>query len=89
MTVPGKRLGLVAARKTAGLSQERLAKQLDVERSTVQRWEAGHSTPQPWHWPRLATVLGISHDKLAALLAGHPCSDDQLRTTPALSTVPR
>jgi DNA-binding transcriptional regulator YiaG len=45
MTLPGKRLGLVAARKAAGLSQERLAEQLDVERSTVQRWEAGQSTP--------------------------------------------
>jgi DNA-binding XRE family transcriptional regulator len=89
MTVPGKRLNLVTARKAAGLSQERLAKQLDVERSTVQHWEAGHSTPQPWHWPRLATVLSISHDKLVDLLADHPCSDDQLRTTPVLSTVPR
>jgi transcriptional regulator with XRE-family HTH domain/tetratricopeptide (TPR) repeat protein len=89
MIMPGKRLGLVAARKAAGLSQERLAGQLDVERSTVQRWEAGHSTPQPWHRPKLATVLGISHDKLAELLADQPCSDDQFRTAPALSTVPR
>jgi DNA-binding XRE family transcriptional regulator/tetratricopeptide (TPR) repeat protein len=89
MTMPGKRLGLVAARKAAGLSQERLAEQLGVERSTVQRWEAGHNTPQPWHRPRLATVLGISHDKLAKLLADQPCSDDQLRTTSALPMVPR
>ena len=80
--MPGKRLGLVAARKAAGLSQERLAEQLGVERSTVQRWEAGHSTPQPWHRPRLATVLGISHDKLAELLADQPCVDDQSRATP-------
>jgi ribosome-binding protein aMBF1 (putative translation factor) len=73
MTTPFKRFRLVAARKAAGLSQERLAEQLDVERSTVQRWEAGHSTPQPWYRPRLATVLGISHDRLAGLLAGQPC----------------
>jgi transcriptional regulator with XRE-family HTH domain/tetratricopeptide (TPR) repeat protein len=86
--MPGKRLGLVAARKAAGLSQERLAERLGVERSTVQRWEAGHSTPQPWHRPRLATVLGISHDKLAELLAGQSCSDDLFRTMPALSTAP-
>ena len=89
MTMPGKRLGLVAARKAAGLSQERLAEQLGVERSTVQRWEAGHSTPQPWHRPRLATVLSISHDKLAGLLADQPCSDGQLRTTSALPMVSR
>ena len=89
MTMPGKRLSLVAARKTAGLSQERLAKQMNVERSTVQRWEAGHNTPQPWHRPTLTTELGISDDKLAELLGDQPCSDDQVRTTPALSPAPR
>jgi transcriptional regulator with XRE-family HTH domain len=65
MTMPGKRLGLVAARKAAGLSQERLAEQLDVDRSTVQRWEAGQSTPQPWLRPMLAAALDFSHAKLA------------------------
>jgi len=89
MTMPGKRLGLIAARKAAGLSQERMAEQLEVERSTVQRWEAGQSTPQPCHRPRLAAVLGISHDKLAELLADQPCAEDQLQTTPALSTAPQ
>jgi transcriptional regulator with XRE-family HTH domain len=88
MTMPGKRLGLVAARRAAGLSQERLAERLEVERSTVQRWEAGQSTPQPWHRPRLATVLGVSDDKLAGLLEDQPCADDQVQTTPTLSMVP-
>ena len=89
MTMPGKRLGLSAARKAAGLSQERLAERMGVERSTVQRWEAGHSTPQPWHRPALASALGTSHDKLAELLADQPSADNQLRTTPALSTASR
>lgn len=89
MTMPGKRLGLVAARKAAGLSQERLAERLSVERSTVQRWEAGQSTPQPWHRPELATVLSISHDRLAELLEDQPCLDDQARAAPALPTAPR
>jgi DNA-binding XRE family transcriptional regulator len=57
MTMPGKRLGLIAARKTAGLSQECLAEHMDVDRSTVQRWESGQSTPQPCHRPKLARVL--------------------------------
>lgn len=86
--MPPKRLGLTAARKAAGLSQERLAERLDVERSTVQRWEAGHNTPQPWHRPRLAAALGISHDGLAELLADQHCADDQFRTESALSTAP-
>ena len=87
--MPGKRLGLIAARKTAGLSQECLAEHMDVDRSTVQRWESGQSTPQPCHRPKLARVLGISDDKLAELLADPPCSDDQLQTTPAVVTTPR
>ncbi|MGH3719670.1 MAG: helix-turn-helix domain-containing protein [Pseudonocardiaceae bacterium] len=89
MTMSGKRLGLVAARQAAGLSQERLAERMKVERSTVQRWEAGHSTPRPGHRPKLASVLGIPHDKLAELLADQPCSGDQFRTMPALSMAPR
>src|SRR5262245_61376301 len=84
-----KRLGLAAARKAAGFSQERLAERLDVERSTVQRWEAGDSTPQPWHRPGLAAALGVSHDGLADLLAEQPCSDDQFRTGLALLTAPQ
>ena len=84
-----KRLGLAAARKAAGFSQERLAERLDVERSTVQRWEAGHSTPQPWNRPELAAALGVSHDGLADLLADPLCSDDQFRTELALSTAPQ
>jgi DNA-binding XRE family transcriptional regulator/tetratricopeptide (TPR) repeat protein len=89
MTMPGKRLGLVAARKAAGLSQERLAEQLDVDRSTVQRWEAGQSTPQPWLRPMLAAALDFSHAKLAELLEDPLCSDDQSRVTPGFPAVPR
>ncbi|MGH3697489.1 MAG: helix-turn-helix domain-containing protein [Pseudonocardiaceae bacterium] len=83
------RRGLAAARKAAGLSQERLAERLDVERSTVQRWEAGQNSPQPWHRPRLATALGISHDELAGLLANRPSSDDQVRVEQALLSPPQ
>lgn len=87
--MPAKRCGLAAARKAVGLSQERLAERLDVERSTVQRWEAGQSTPQPWHRPRLAAALGVSDERLAELLADRLSSDAQLRTEPAVSTALR
>src|SRR5438093_1071189 len=39
VTMPPKRRGLAAARRAAGHSQEKLAEQLDVDRSTIQRWE--------------------------------------------------
>jgi transcriptional regulator with XRE-family HTH domain len=66
--MPPKRHGLAAARKAAGHSQESLAERLGVERTTIQRWEAGETAPQPWHRPRLAKALGLPSDQLAELL---------------------
>lgn len=66
-----KRLGLAAVRIAAGLTQEDLARQLDVERTTVYRWESGESTPRPWTRPKLAKLLGLDNLlQLAALLDG-------------------
>jgi DNA-binding XRE family transcriptional regulator len=69
MTTEQHRAGLATARKAAGLTQEDLAEALHVERSTIVRWEAGRHAPQAYLWPKLAKVLGISRDALAALLA--------------------
>jgi transcriptional regulator with XRE-family HTH domain len=65
----GKRKRLAHRRKTVGLSQERLAEAMRVDRSTVVRWERADCDPQPWHRPRLAAVLRISVEELAELLA--------------------
>ncbi|HET6952722.1 MAG TPA: helix-turn-helix transcriptional regulator, partial [Acidimicrobiales bacterium] len=72
------REGLVARRRTLGLTQEALAARLDEFRgtgrgstavSTVARWERGESTPRPWQHKALAEALGVSVDDLAVLLA--------------------
>ena len=63
-----RRVRLAQRRKAAGLSQERLAAQLGVDRSTVVRWEAADTAPQPWLRPILADALGITVDELGALL---------------------
>jgi len=63
-----KRHRLAQRRKDVGLSQERLAEVMNVDRSTVARWERADTDPQPWHRPRLAEALRISVDELAALL---------------------
>jgi transcriptional regulator with XRE-family HTH domain len=63
------RRGLAQRRKDVGLSQERLAEVLGVDRSTVVRWERAETSPQPWHRPRLADALGISVEELADLLS--------------------
>ncbi len=70
MTVPRRRWALVAARKAAGHTQESLAAALEVDRSTVVRWESGERTPLPFLQPRLARMLGQSSEQLRALIDG-------------------
>lgn len=63
-----RRMALVGARKAAGHTQESLAAELHVDRSTVIRWEAGDHAPLPYLWPRLARLLGQSPEQLRALI---------------------
>jgi len=68
--VATRRRGFVALRKAAGYTQESLAADLNVDRSTVIRWEAGDTEPLPFHWPKLARLLGVSAEALRQLLTG-------------------
>jgi transcriptional regulator with XRE-family HTH domain len=63
-----KRVKLIQRRKSQGFTQESLARDLDVERTTVVRWERAETTPQPWQRPRLAAALNVTNDELQALL---------------------
>ncbi|MBO0610704.1 helix-turn-helix domain-containing protein [Myceligenerans salitolerans] len=63
-----RRSRLSDARKSAGYSQEALAEQLGIDRTTVQRWESGESRPQPLQRANLATALGLTRDALEAAL---------------------
>ncbi|WP_290860722.1 helix-turn-helix domain-containing protein [Hamadaea sp.] len=65
-----KRRALAERRKTMGFSQEDLAAELGVDRTTVIRWESGETEPQPWHRPRLAKALRLPVEDLADLLSG-------------------
>ncbi len=70
-----KRRRLAQRRKAVGLTQERLAEQLGVERTTVVRWERGETQPLPWLRPKLAQALGVSADRIEELLSdGAPAS---------------
>ncbi len=66
--MPLKRGRLAARRKVVGFSQDQLAERLRVDRSTIGRWEAGETEPQPWLRPRLARALRVSVEQLNALL---------------------
>ncbi len=63
-----KRIRLAQRRKALGLTQENLAELLNVDPSTIRRWEAGTSEPQPWLRPRLAKALKVSLEVLAGML---------------------
>jgi tetratricopeptide (TPR) repeat protein/transcriptional regulator with XRE-family HTH domain len=67
-----KRQRLAQRRKAAGLSQEALAGVLEVERSTVVRWESGETEPLPWIRPKLARALRVSAEQLDGLLKIEP-----------------
>jgi DNA-binding XRE family transcriptional regulator len=66
--VSGKRRILAGRRKVVGYTQEQLATVLGVERTTVVRWEAGKTCPQPWCRPKLAKALAVSVEELDTML---------------------
>lgn len=70
---------LIKRRKALGLTQESLARELGVERTTVARWETGATTPGLWAHRRLAEVLQIPIGALADLLASGPAVPALLR----------
>ncbi|MEU7488084.1 helix-turn-helix transcriptional regulator [Streptomyces sp. NPDC042319] len=63
-----KRHGFVLRRRAVGFTQESLAEAMNVERSTVSRWESGRVAPQPYVRPRLAAKLKVSVEELSDLL---------------------
>ncbi|MGH4011292.1 MAG: helix-turn-helix transcriptional regulator [Pseudonocardiaceae bacterium] len=63
-----RRAALAGARKAAGHTQEGLAAELHVDRSTVIRWEAGEHAPLPYLWPKLARLLCLSPEQLRELI---------------------
>lgn len=67
-----KRTGLIAARKAAGYTQEQLAAALNVDRSTVIRWEAGDYSPLPYLRPKLARLLRQTPEQLRTFLDDDP-----------------
>lgn len=55
---------LADARMAEELSQDTLAGELSVSRSTVSRWESGQAAPDAVHLVSLAGILGLSVGQL-------------------------
>lgn len=51
-------------RKEAGITQEELAGKLQIDRSTVAKWESSMSLPRSDLLPKIAKVLGCTIDEL-------------------------
>ena len=64
-----KREALIRRRLALGYSQEDLAAQVNVDTTTVGRWERGTSGPQPWKRPSLARALQVTLEQLDDMLA--------------------
>ena len=61
-----KKIGafLKSLRKEKGLSQEKLAEQINVTRQTISNWELGETAPNPEQLILLSKVLDKSIDEL-------------------------
>lgn len=68
MAVVRRRTALASGRKAVGHTQESLAAALNVDRSTVIRWESGGHAPLPYLRPKLARLLGKSPEQLRELI---------------------
>ncbi|MFD8703634.1 helix-turn-helix transcriptional regulator [Kitasatospora sp. NPDC059648] len=66
---------LAVLRRAAGYTQEQLATAMDVDRTTIHRWENGKATPRPWQMPKLARLLKVSRDELRSIVFGNPDAD--------------
>ncbi|MCF4121278.1 helix-turn-helix domain-containing protein [Antribacter sp. KLBMP9083] len=83
-----RRSRLADARRSAGYSQEALAEQLGIDRTTVQRWESGASTPQPFQRANLAAVLRLTTEDLETTLGLTPTALPMLLGAGASPLVP-
>jgi len=72
----GNRIALY--RKQQGLTQEALARQLEITNQAVSKWESDQSCPDITLLPRLADIFGISLDELFGREARCHVTSDEL-----------
>jgi transcriptional regulator with XRE-family HTH domain len=70
-----RRERLSAARKAIGKTQEQVAEDVKVDRTTIGLWERGEYTPRPDQRPLYAEALGLSLAELDGLLSSIPSED--------------
>lgn len=58
------KISLRAARVDVGLRQQDMADMLDVNKKTIQSWEAGKTVPKSDMVPAICEVLGRAYDEI-------------------------
>ncbi len=81
-----RRTRLVRARKAAAHTQESLAEALNLDRSTIHRWESGSTEPLPYKRPKLARLLNVTLVELEGLLAPEPTTVQMVAPSPQPSS---
>ncbi|MGH3818475.1 MAG: helix-turn-helix domain-containing protein [Pseudonocardiaceae bacterium] len=82
-----KRRSFAQARRAAGFTQESLAERLEVDRTTVARWESGEYSPQPWLRPKIAQAFGLSLRELSELVDGVNATGSRVEVVEILPSV--
>ncbi|MEC3978618.1 helix-turn-helix transcriptional regulator [Amycolatopsis sp. H20-H5] len=65
-------MGLMMARKAAGLTQQALGQRVGVHQSVVCKWELGDRTPDMHLYQGIADALGLSLHDMTSMLASAP-----------------
>lgn len=73
-----RRQRLIDARKVAGKSQEKVAEEVGVDRTSVSGWERGDFTPQPRQRSAYAAALGVTLSELDSMLTSMPPADGEV-----------
>ena len=64
-------------RQAAGLTQDQVARALEVRARTVSDWEAGRYVPNFERMARLARIIGAEMERITRLFLGEPVTDEQ------------
>ncbi len=72
------RLNLVAAMKSANMSQVQLAERLGISKGTVNNWTKGNNSPDVDMVPQICRVLGIS---ISSLYTPLPFEPEEIQST--------
>ena len=59
-------MNIKTQRESIGITQEKLAEEMNIDRSTVAKWETGQSMPRADKLKRLAEILDCTVDELLA-----------------------